>query len=341
MYKQTAINILWKFFSFFAVLSFLFHPLAACAAEFDFTLDTVLSGMAEQEPDCWMALCLARSGYLFPDDPYLTGFCNDAREEAASLTADSKPTDCARLILALTAAGQDAGDLTALYTDMAFTQKQGISGIVFALISLDCGQYRQEDTELREKLLDMILTSRLEDGGWAVSGDRSDPDMTAMALQALAPYKEEQEIQEAVRTGLAALSRMQNEEGCYVSWGMVSAASLAQVITACSALGVDAGSDPAFVKNGNSAISALLTFYDENAGMFCNTRDDGGNAMANVQAAYSLVAYDRFLKGENSLYDMTDVQQEEKADFRPVAFAVSLSAAVCALCLLIKRRRTR
>jgi len=29
---------------------------------------------------------------------------------------------------------------------------------------------------------------QLEDGGWAVSGNKSDADVTAMTLQALAPY---------------------------------------------------------------------------------------------------------------------------------------------------------
>ena len=33
-----------------------------------------------------------------------------------------------------------------------------------------------------------ILNAALPDGGWALSGSEADPDMTAMAIQALAPY---------------------------------------------------------------------------------------------------------------------------------------------------------
>ena len=39
----------------------------------------------------------------------------------------------------------------------------------------------------REKLIQVILDAQLTDGGWDLSADKADPDMTAMAIQALAP----------------------------------------------------------------------------------------------------------------------------------------------------------
>ena len=35
----------------------------------------------------------------------------------------------------------------------------------------------------REGLVKYILDKQLKDGGWAYSGDKTEPDMTAMALQ--------------------------------------------------------------------------------------------------------------------------------------------------------------
>ena len=55
--------------------------------------------------------------------------------------------------------------------------------------------------------------------------------------------------------------------------------------------------DPRFVKNGNSAIDNLLTYYLEAEAKFEHGRGAGANAMATDQATYGLVAYDRLVRG--------------------------------------------
>ena len=112
----------------------------------------------------------------------------------------AKSTENSRTILGLTAAGYNAAnvagvDLTAGLTDMAYLRAQGTNGPIWALIALDCHGYDipqcadGEEQVTREGLVAEILSYQCSDGGWALMGDESDVDMTAMALTALAPYK--------------------------------------------------------------------------------------------------------------------------------------------------------
>ncbi len=273
----------------------------------------------------WSVLCLARGNYYAADSDYFAtyyeGIVDYVNETAASVSLangalhKNKSTDNSRLILALSSIGKDAtsvGDwnLITPYEDFSWITKQGINGPIFALIALDTNDYQTEDTTIRQQCVDYILSKQLTDGGWALSGSTSDPDITAMALQALYNYKDQSAVATAAEEAFAWLSSAQLEDGGYASWGTVNSESVAQVITACATWGINPDTDSAFIKNGNSLIDNLLTFYDETEKAFEHTAGGGANAMATDQACYALIAYDRLLNGENALYDMSDVTFE-------------------------------
>ena len=50
-------------------------------------------------------------------------------------------------------------------------------------------------------------------------GEDADPDLTSMALQALAKYREQSSVRPAVDRALVCLSAMQNADGGFSSWG--------------------------------------------------------------------------------------------------------------------------
>ena len=77
---------------------------------------------------------------------------------------------------------------------------------------------------------------------------------------------------------------MQTGDGGFASSGVVNAESAAQVIVACTALGIDPDTDSRFVKGGGSAVDALLTFYDADAAAFRHTASGGVNSLATEQA---------------------------------------------------------
>mgnify|MGYP002517192859 CR=1 FL=1 len=273
----------------------------------------------------WSVLALARGGFYDKNNAYFTDYYDrivqTVNETAASVNLNGalhkvKSTENSRLILALSAIGKDArkvGDwnLVQAYSANGFNwiKKQGINGPVFALIALDSKQYPTADTTIRSQCVEYILSKELTGGGWALSGAAADPDMTAMALQALAPYVSDATVAAACERAFGVLSSIQKDTGGYASWGSVNSESIAQVVVACTAHGIDPHTDPRFVKNGRSALDALLSFYVKEGKGFAHVLDGSNtavNGMATDQACYALAAYKRFKANENRLYDMTD-----------------------------------
>ena len=78
---------------------------------------------------------------------------------------------------------------------------QGINGAVYALIALDSKEY---NSDLRAKYLEFILEKQHADGGFGLSDD-SDIDVTAMTLQALANYSDDENVQNVIRKALQYL----------------------------------------------------------------------------------------------------------------------------------------
>ena len=261
----------------------------------------------------WMVIGLARSGRTVPAGYY------DNVVEYVKANADAnerlhraKVTDNARIILALTSIGKDVTNvgghnLLKGLDNMAYVQKQGINGPIFTLIALDSHNYPTMGDVTREKLIQVILDAQLPGGGWNLSGENADTDMTAMAIQALAPYyKTNETVKAAVDKALEALSALQRNDGGFGSWGTVNSESCAQVIVALTALGIDPATDSRFVKNGSTVLGALAGFYLDGGG-FKHTADGERNGMATEQGYYALAAYFRFANAQTSLYDMSDV----------------------------------
>ena len=86
--------------------------------------------------------------------------------------------------------------------------------------------------------------------------------MTAMAIQALAPYYENAQVKAAVDAALTFLAGVQNTDGTFseIPGTAASAESTAQVIVALTALGIDPTADTRFVKSGVSVVDALCGF---------------------------------------------------------------------------------
>lgn len=264
----------------------------------------------------WMAIGLIRSGNEIKDPAAyydaIVKFIQENIDENGRLHK-AKSTENSRMILALTALGKDATavggyNLLAGLNDMEYVQKQGINGPIWALIALDSGNYPAPEGDVsREALIQVILDAQLADGGWALTGSISDADITGMALQALARYyKTNADVTEAVDKAIATLSMMQAADGSFASVDGGSSESVAQVIAALSALGIDADTDTRFIKNGVSALDALCAFFVEDGG-FKHIHDGKLDGMATEQSYYALVAYFRMLEGKTALFDMTDV----------------------------------
>lgn len=302
--------------------------LAACAKKPDDPLTRTASYLQSQvkEPSFgalggdWLVFGLARSGadvsqkYL---DIYYKNVVNYV-EETGGVLSERKYTEYSRVVLALTAIGKDprdvAGyDLLLPLADFDETVSQGLNGAIFALLALDSGRYDIPENPnaatqaTRELYVEEILRREIETGGWALSGNEPDADMTAMALQALAKYRDDPDASAAIERGITALSSMQEPNGAYLSWGEENSESVSQVITALTELGISP-EDSRFVKNGQTLLSSLERFSCEDGG-YRHTLSGGADEMASEQALYALAAVHRAQAGLSTLYDMTDVMQ--------------------------------
>lgn len=313
----------------------------------------------------WAVLGLARSGRDIPgaDDYYASveEYVRKAMDEDGRLNR-SRSTENSRLILALTAMGKDvthvAGrNLLDGLDSMSFITKQSVNGPVWALLALDSHGYPTSGDVTREKLVRAILDTQREDGSWPViaSSQVPDVDMTAMAIQALAPYYENAQVKAAVDAALTFLAGVQNADGTFseIPGTDASAESTAQVTVALTALGIDPTADSRFVKSGVSVVDALCGFYVTGGG-FRHLMDDADvDGMATEQGYYALAAYYRLTAGKTSLYDMSDVtitvtpDQPAKPDAprtgdeSPVLVWMGMAALAGAAVLLMQKKKKR
>lgn len=279
----------------------------------------------------WSVIGMARSNAKVPDAFYNNYISNVEKvvKDTNGILDKRKYTEYSRVILAYTALGKsviDIGGYNFLENIADFDKVvwQGINGPIWALIALDSANYDIPKVEgvktqtTRELLIKEILNSEIKGGGFSLVGDKPDPDITAMTLQALSNYYDtNKDVRAAVDRSLTVLSKIQNNDGGFSCYGAKNVESIAQVVVALTALGIDPVKDPRFIKEGKTVIDALLGFYDENGGFRHINQESNGykpsvNQMATEQGLYALAAYDRFVNHEKSLYDMSDINQPIK-----------------------------
>ena len=262
-------------------------------------------------------------------------------------------TDNERIILALTAIGKDPANvggenlLTALQDKdimkVTDTSNTDINGLVMGLLALNSRNYTSDTSWL----VQAVLAQQNEDGSWSASADTKpvgDVDMTAMALQALAPYHKDsgnETVNTAVEKALNWLS------GKYRS-GYDSSESCAQVVIALSALNLDANTDARFTKTVEgktlSVLGNLLQYrVAENGGFKHQFADKAVNEMATEQALCAMAAYARFTEKANALYDMTDAACAHRFGEWKVTVAATctkdgVSRRICSICGAVEEK---
>lgn len=247
-------------------------------------------------------------------DGYLSRVEDYVAEKKGNLSS-AKSTEWSRLILPLTALHYDIRNVAGydfinkLSQSFKFSYRQGINGPIWEIIAMNCGDYMFDDSDQPEdqntfgKMLDFIAGKEITDanglvGGWALTGKTPDPDITGMALTALAPYyrdearyletgaaMEYEEFAAMVERGVFALARMQSENGGFSSWGTTNSESIVWGMVPLLELGIDPMSEEptelscigetcCFVKEGgeqdgvwtNNMLDALLAFWAEGSG---------------------------------------------------------------------------
>ena len=316
--------------------------------------------LAGTTPGDWYPIGMSRLGIAENYDRYLAVLKaeveNRYREE--NKLSASKATEWHRISLAVLAAGGDPtnfgrdknGNPINLIADGTYDRgktvslgRQGINGWIWGLIALDSMHYEIPNGSFysRDDIITEILCRQLSDGGFALTGKNSDPDITAMAVQALAPYynsgksytyqlKSEKKqvsrtVKQVINEALSCLSLLQTEDGDFMSWGTQNAESTAQVAVALCSLNIDPQKDSRFIKNEKTLLDGILKYRMSDGGFthtYAYDKDNPSskpgksNSMAGEQVLYALAAVIRQQRGQSSLYDFgryTAVKSTDKA----------------------------
>ena len=333
------------FFTCFIMLTAFIFPAgrieaASSPKDLDPPVETVIQTVGNRmqktvpSPDfssVWGVIDLYRSGLTVPSsygDTFYNSTVMYLQEKKWSLTS-TKYTEYAKLILGMTAVGKDARDISghdllAYLSDFSKVKLQGFNGPVWALIALKChpeyeipvdANVSEQTTE--EGLINYILNHQTPRGGWTLVGNTPDVDITGMTIQALAPYYgKRDDVTQAVDKAVERLYLMQLETGGFSTMDVETSESCAQVIVALSSIGIDCGQDERFNCNGNWPMSRLFDFYLPEGGfmhVMAGADSNGGgeagtlDGMATEQGMYAAIAYQRMLKGQTALYDMSDI----------------------------------
>ena len=321
----------------------------------------------------WTALAMARAGIADDYAGYLArlqAYVERQYAENGGLHA-VKATEYHRIALTVAALGGDPaafgtkpdGTAIDLVAEGTYNWQgddlggQGLNGWIFALLTVDAvgAEVPADARYSREDMLDAIVSAQLPEGGFSLGGGEMDVDITAMALQALALYREQ--YPEVMDAALSALSAAQAANGGFESWGAQSSESCAQVLLALCELDVDPETDERFQKDEGSVIDALLAFRLAD-GSFAHQLGGQADAMAGEQAMQALTAMALRQQGAGRFFDLTDVhpvQLDGAGDTAPAeppaesggsfpvlpVVLIVIAVAAVALVLVLKKKREK
>lgn len=188
-----------------------------------------------------------------------------------------------------------------LVTAKAFAKdtvgRGGVLSVIYAChLSQREGVIEQSYSQLSQRLLSL----QCADGGWSLMGVHGDVDVTAMALQALS-YEYAGHPQ--VLKGMEFLRSAQLANGQFSSYGQENCESACQVVLALCSLGLDPSVQTEFSKNGRSLVDLVASYRVP--GGFSHVKDGSVNFMATAQGLLAVLARERLLEQEGSIWETT------------------------------------
>lgn len=303
----------------------------------------------------WTAMALALSGREEDFASYrkaLQGYVEDTYARDGGLDR-VKSTPYHRIALTVMALG---GDPTAFGTKPDGTAinliadgtwnfsgnigAQGLNGWIYALLTLDAwgGEVPEGAAVTRQDMVQAIVSAQEPEGGFGLAAGDSDVDITAMALQALAPYASEHS--DTIDAALTWLSEQMTDDGTFRSYGDDSAESSAQVLLALCALGIDPEEDPRFRKGVETVLTGIDRFRCGD-GTYSHLRgEQKGDYLASAQMLLAITALNKLRSGSGWIFDYTGYTGPVQAGpglLLPLSAAAAI--ALTAIILIVRKRR--
>lgn len=225
--------------------------------------------------------------------------------QSGKLSRETVPTTIERVILTLTALGLDATDfcgqdLTAWLYENQNWNNYVSSDLIWGLIALDSGKYTAADG-YREALIQHLTEYQKQDTGaffYSHGYNADDVDMTAMAMIALAPYKDSNATAKKMYdAGWKYIESNRDDQGNYGGKSYDPCCTNAYVVIAKCAAGQTGMED---------SVSWMLENYLVKNGFQYNGKLNG---LSTYQGMMAMAAYQRAKAGKADLFDMSDVSK--------------------------------
>ncbi len=181
--------------------------------------------------------------------------------------------------------------------------EKGIMSYIWGLYMVEAWGFDNASMSSRE-IIDAIISLQCSDGGYTLSGDEGDVDVTAMAMQVLAYFynrnliassylpEEVAPLNGAMMASVDFLESHQLDDGDYESFGTRCSESTAQAILAYSSIDYISFrllTDEEFTRNGNTVLDGLMLYANEDGG-FSHAAGGVSNDMATSQSLQALTA---------------------------------------------------
>ena len=253
----------------------------------------------------WAVITLLRGGKTV-DSSILEEYTLALTETVKGWDENVKPTDASKAVLAFTVLDKDVTDIEGVNLINFICNSENLGSatneLAYSLLAIYASNAEIQEDALWSKndIIDKLLTFQTESGGFGLfDTETADIDMTAICVQALAPYKSESGVTTAIDKAVDFLKDTISENWDYDG----NSNTTAQVLLAVSALGIDV-TDPAngFGTDEQENIVTSLEMYrntDGNGYLFA----DSVNTLATYQVMQAYDAYRKLHKDSVSYWD--------------------------------------
>ncbi len=245
----------------------------------------------------WYILSMLRGGKTV-DSAILDEYFTSVVETAKGWDANVKPTDAEKVALVLTVMGKDITDVDGVnLMDIICNSErltEGANELAYALLAMYAsGTEIPEGARWNESsIITELLRFQANDGGFGLSDNTaSDVDVTAMCVQALSPYRNQEAVNTALLEAVEFLKNNISDAWNYQD----NPNSTAQVLLALATLGIDVTDSAGGF--GESVQENILTALEE-----YKSADGNGyiyNSSVSGVATYQIMqAYDAYRKAQ-------------------------------------------
>lgn len=302
----------------------------------------------------WISMVLAFAGESDAYQDYLKRlekYVEEQYETQGYLDA-VKATEYHRISLTMLALGGNPADISAdnesinLIADGTWNfyggtpGEQGCNGLIYALLTLEAKNdyLSEEHTAFRDELINELLSYQDSEGGFALNASfGADIDMTAMAVQALAPYREQANVKKAIEKALLWISERIFETA--------SSESISQTLLALCAMGIDPDNDTRFIKDGQTLLDELNRFRTEDDLYKHELQNETSNLVASYQALLALEAVQRLRTEGTWIFDFEQYEFPESinvSEGNPTVLIIfALAAAMIAAIIVLKKNKNK